>query len=364
MIDPNGDYFVYSIKKNLFLYSIEAEPIVEPIEPTGRGFAAVYLIAIVILLLAGGSIWIWRRREAMRTKITISPAEKKFTVRVINQSGNPVEGASVKIGDKEEKTNDAGEAVFDQLVGEHTIVIRKPLYEVYSKVYVSTGKEETLELQLSSSIHLGEEQRDIIRKNRGKLSRSLQEVSSFDKCLPNYYGSIAERFLAFAEGLPNNPEYFVNIENYGEIISDFISVVSDVCESISDIIVDWKNVQIYRASMGLKPADCSADELEEEFYNGFAELVKSPEDYLKYKIPMAKDMLASLDKKISEKMAEFTILPVTGLWKMSKQLLDKSAQEDRYLSAMRVLTASQLLIYTEGMFSSPIIVERLKRTLV
>jgi len=367
LIGPNGDYFGYATGTKLLLYKIKTEVIIEPPKRRFAESKSIYLAitGVVVVLLGLGLLFRKRRAGAQVELAPETSLEKKFTVKVVNQAGASVVNASVKMGNIEKRTDANGEAAYKGISGEHIILIEKPLYDVRSEVYVAKEGKETIEISIPSSIHLNDKQLDKIGQIRGVLARSLGEVSSFDDCLPNYYTGVAERFIKFIEAVTDNPEFFVNNENnYSRIIDDFIDILFQICEDISNIMVDWKNVQIYRASMGLKTGKSEPVELETGFYDSFVELNLNPEAYLNHATQLVKDTSANLDKKITEKMGELTILPVTGLWKISNELVEKSASTKGYKSAIRVILAIEILKYAEKMFENPSIVERLKRTIV
>ncbi len=366
LIDPKGNYFAYSSVRNLLFYSLKAETIEKP-RPgflERRSFYLLIIATVLVLLIVG-----LRFRKAKvvlpKEEAPSLPVAKRLAVQVFNQTGAPVVDAIVRYGNVEKKTSVAGEATFESIAGEYTIVVEKPLYSTKSEPHVFSGKEETLKVLLASSISLSDGQLEKINRIKIMIDKSLQEVSFYDRCLPDYYHSTASRFVAFVELLPSNPEYFDGRHrDYGTIIDNLIDVIFIVCESISNVMVDWKNVQIYKASTGLKPSECKADELDEEFYRSLVALIKNPSEYLRHGTLTAKNMLVALDKKISGKMGELTILPVTGLWGVAKKLTEDSSLENELHGGIMTLLAIQVLRYADDMFNKPGIVERLKRTIV
>jgi hypothetical protein len=146
------------------------------------------------------------------------------------------------------------------------------------------------------------------------------------------------------EGMFHTPGLFQEDE-----LNEFVEKALRVCKDLSEIMVDWRNIRIYKAASVLEEKTCEAKDLIEKLDD-----LKLPEFH------SVEEKLRKTDMLITNKMEEFTILPVSNLWNISKSLVEMASQESGLKRASSLLFAEILLFYVEEMLNNKEIGERLK----
>lgn len=282
-------------------------------------------------------------------------------IRVINaKSGRAIKGAEVALNNRAEKTGNEGGVIFQNIsTGEHEIAARREGYETKKSVYAV--EKNKIDIPLLPTYKIDDAQLKRLNSIRALTERNLQMISSPDPCLPSYYASIGSKMVDFAEGILTTPEYF-QLNNYGEAAEELIKVTEEVSKNLAEILLDWRNVRLYTASK-LKGDKCAAkDFVDEEMFD---KILENPKHFADARFPIVKERMAILDSLINEKIKELTILPVCGLWGISKRLLDASVSPTtgEIKRGIYIMVADIMLKYVEEMLQNQNILSRLKYTI-
>ncbi len=372
---PSSDLLAYAQGNKIFIYEIP-RPAPPPVTPTPTEKARRYILLLPLVLVV--LVIVYRRRISQmilarqpyrREEVAaeIKPVEEyvELHIRIRNQAGENVPNASVRI-DEIEKISDKGGAVSSRLSpGEYGLTIKKPLYETYERKYTVSQTGATIELNLLSTLRLSTREIDVLNSLKELLSKSFEEVAAHDRCLPNYYLSIGNGVVSFVEALPMNPEHFIaKPDSYEVLLKATLELAEEVCSDLREVITDWRNVEIYKASRDLRTNECKAGEFGYEIAKQLASITSDPEGYSKGNFAYAKNRLIDVDKVLSGKIGELTILPITGLWNISRKLMDDAAVSGGYRGALCIAMALRILKYAEEMMEKPSILDRLKRTII
>jgi hypothetical protein len=188
------------------------------------------------------------------------------------------------------------------------------------------------------------------------LSKAYESVSSYDTCLPNYYKSIGGRIIEFLEMLSYSPE-LIEAGERKEFIDSFVEVGSMTCNGLLDVMTDWRNVKLYQAASELEKTECDAKEVKIEALHA---IFTNPESIGRE----IESRLSTLDNRMMEHMSKLTIIPVSTLWQVSKELLSESSTASGYRKLATLFFANVLTSYTNDMFEKEEIVKRLEFSLL
>ncbi|MDI6654731.1 MAG: hypothetical protein QME59_02455 [Candidatus Hydrothermarchaeota archaeon] len=218
-------------------------------------------------------------------------------------------------------------------------------------------KDRSLDIPLASASKISDAQLKKLNNARALMEKNFQTISSSDLCLPSYYTSIGSKMVDFVEGVFATPEYFGS-SSYEEAAEKLIEVTQEVCKKLTELMLDWRNIRLYKASK-LK-GECTA----KDFTDGgmFKKILEDPKNFTDTKLPAVKERMAVLDSLITEKIKELTILPVSGLWSISRELL-KTSIENELKKAAYIMFADIMLNYVEEMLENQDVVSRLKYTI-
>ncbi|MEE9474759.1 MAG: hypothetical protein V3V36_03720, partial [Candidatus Hydrothermarchaeaceae archaeon] len=116
-------------------------------------------------------------------------------------------------------------------------------------------------------------------------------------------------------------------------------------------------IKLYQAASELEKTECNAKELQVEALHA----VFASHESLRLEI---ESRLSTLDNKMMEHMNKLTIIPVSTLWQVSKELLRESSTASSHRKLAMLFFANVLTRYTNDMFESEEIVKRLKFALL
>jgi hypothetical protein len=270
-----------------------------------------------------------------------------------NKTKRPIKAAKILSGNRVVYTDENGEAVLEDIqFGEHTVTVEKESYQPGQEARVVGEGKNIVEIALIPKVSVTSKTEETLKGITHKLSREYESVSNYDTCLPNYYKSIGERIVEFLKTLSYSPE-FIKAENREELLDSFVEAGSVTCSGLQDVISDWRNVKLYQVASELEKSECGAKEVRVEALHA---LLASPES-LRHQI---ENRLSELDKKMMERMNELTIIPVSTLWQVSKELLRESLTASGYRKLATLFFANVLIDYTGDMLENEEIVKRLK----
>jgi hypothetical protein len=262
----------------------------------------------------------------------------------------------------EKVTNSNGEAVFTNVpAGRHEIRVERELYESKMQIYSATEEPENfLVITRESNVELAPEHAEILKSCGTALQNSFGSISEFDQCIPKYYMGIGENLIRLVESLGYAPEYFKTApDRYREVIDSLTKALEFACGEMSKLMTDWKNIKLYRAAMDLGlEDDCAAPDLNLD--DRIKELIKDPEQFIEANRTSLRSKLVDVDADITGKMETLTMLPVSGLWEISKRLLESAPEKPGVEKAVFIFMADVIVDYAEKMMKNERILERLE----
>jgi len=366
-----------------------------------RGLWSYLLVAIVLILVLAGIVFMHRRsaangsagtvygykykeyihppgktgkktgkpvaKPATKTATRIAPPEPKpvpvqpkvmMKVKVLDSaSRTPVPGAAVQTGSVTRKTDALGEAIFTLDRGGQRTVSVSEIPNLYEGRTVSVDGDNATIL-LSSTVRPDSEQDARLRFVREAFENRYREVSGYDRCIPNFYRSVAQRLIEYVRGM-TAVNFIRGKTGPKEVTDQMISVIESVCTELSDIMVSKRNIDLYaRSAAGNKnSAGCAASPLR---YDPLSDLIASPSGFISATSPKVEQALLEIDREITSRTRDMSVLPITGVWSIAKSLLADQSGDDLE-HAIRILIADTLLMYAKEMYENPEIVERMKQ---
>ena len=286
-------------------------------------------------------------------------AGAEVVVRVINaKTGKPVAGVTVSINDIGDKTDKGGTATLRGILpGEQEIFVEREHYEPGRLVQNIKEGENHFEIRLGPGLVLDERQERRLQDTRKQLLDSFNRASNFDACLPGYIRGVGENIIRFAENISYSPELFTTAAGeYSSIMDTLIEIVEEVCTDICEVMTDWRNIDLYKASVELPKADCDAGDIGTEL--DIVELINEPGRFADMNRASVESKISRVDNIITDRMNELTVIPVSRLWGISRDLLAGDLKGRK--KAFGIVIADILGSYVEDMLEDPVIVERLK----
>ncbi len=373
-LSSQGDYLAYASSKKLYFLDNSGRRIVATpsipryLLPTG---VAVLFLAIVVLLLRRKMRVVVKKEEKPlkieSSEIRISKEKEplreqygKVLVKVVNsRTKKPIPLASVSLRGLVKTTDERGEASFENVpLRRAELSVVKEEYEEQIEVF-DVDIENKIIIEMNPRSILTQEQREEIQRSLEILKGAYEKVSTLDTCIPNYYVSVAERIAKIIEMAGYSPEVFKSEKELEKVLDYLITKFQDICKELSEIMVDWRNIKIYKAAGKLDPSNCMAGEIDEKV-DELQDLDALAGRGLLY----LREEIRSVDKLIISKMDELTVLPVSSLWKISKYLADEASSKEKVEKAINVFLSKIILNYSKDMLENDSIVKRLKFALV
>nr|QNO50539.1 hypothetical protein HGEBJNHG_00012 [Methanosarcinales archaeon ANME-2c ERB4] len=306
-------------------------------------------------------------KTATKTNTRITPPEPKpvpvqpkvmLKVNVLDSaSRTPVPGAAVHTGSATQKTDATGEAIFTLDRGGQRTVSVSSIPNLYEGGTVSADGD-TATILLSSTVRPDQEQDARLRFVREAFENRYREVSGYDRCIPNFYRSVAQRLIEYVRGM--TAVHFIRGKaGPKEVTDQMISVIESVCAELSEIMVSKRNIDLYarsRAGNG-NSSGCNASQIR---YDLLFDLIASPSGFVPATSPKVEQALLEIDREITSRTRDMSVLPITGVWSIAKSLLADQSGDDLE-HAIRILIADTLLMYAKEMYENPEIVKRMKR---
>ena len=279
-------------------------------------------------------------------------------VKVLDSaSRTPVPDVAVQTGSATQKTDASGEAIFTLDRGGQRTVSVSGIPNLYEGRTVSVDGDAATIL-LSSAVRPDQGQDAKLRFIRGAFENRYREVSGYDRCIPNFYRSVAQRLIEYVRGM--TAAHFIRGKAGPEEVTDqMISVIESVCTELSEIMVSKRNIDLYaRSAAGNEnSAGCNASQIR---YEPLSDLIASPSGFVSATSPKVEHALHEIDREITSRTRDMSVLPITGVWSIAKSLLaDRSGDDLEH--AIRILIADTLLRYAKEMYENPEIVKRMKQ---
>lgn len=290
--------------------------------------------------------------------------------------GIPISGVSVSLGETHSTTGNDGKAYFsDAPVGEQKIIVETnpDLYEPMTKeCELEESITNEIEIELKPKSFLNQRQRTELEHIRKALDDAFDNVPGYcDKGVPGYIHNVGLAVLAVIERVSSGAVYFLDSSvPPSEALNQMIEVANNVCREITEVMLSEKNIDLYAAiekspSFASSPLSQFAFDLDKSisiYDDMIRHLISDPEVFSSAGYGETQKKMVAIDEEITVKMRDFTTVPVSGIWRISKQLL-KSADaeiESGLKKAVLIFMADLLLDYARRMFEIPEIMDRLR----
>ncbi len=279
-------------------------------------------------------------------------------VKVLDSvSRTPIPGVVVHAGSATRKTDAAGETIFTLDRGGKRTVSTSDIPNLYEGGTVAVDGDNATIL-LSSIVRPDQEQDARLRVVREAFENRYREVSGYDRCIPNFYRSVAQHLIEYVRGM--TAVNFIR-GNVGpkEVIDQMTSVIESVCTELSEIMISKRNIDLYaRSASGNKNSrGCTSSQIG---YTPISDLIASPSGFLSATSPKVEQTLLEIDREITSRTRDMSVLPITGIWSIAKSLLADQSGDDLE-HAIRILIADTLLGCAKEMYENPGIVKRMKQ---
>jgi len=202
----------------------------------------------------------------------------------------------------------------------------------------------------AAKAQLSDMQRQRLRELRQSVNRSINDLPvGCDLCIPYYLTGICTTAISMVEHADRAES---------EMLDGMIDAVETTSKYIIDLIENGRFVDIC-ISKNMGAFDDSEFAVGvEEYLDQLNALISDPVGFADSL--HVEEELWSLDGKITGKMGELTIIPISGLWKVSKSVFDDASDESGIKRAFLVLIAWFIMGRVREMMENPDIVRRLR----
>ncbi|MEA1905859.1 MAG: HEAT repeat domain-containing protein [Euryarchaeota archaeon] len=213
-----------------------------------------------------------------------------------------------------------------------------------------TDPEEPAKTVVVAKATLTDAQQKRLHELRQSVNQSINDLpAGCDLCIPYYLRGICTTITDMIEHAHRGD---------GDAINEMIDAAGRVCGYITDLVKNGRFIDICISSNMGAFDDAGFVLGIEEYQDGLDALISDPASFVNSS--HVEEELWELDSTITRKMSELTIIPISGLWKVSKNIFDDAADESGIKHAFTILIATIILNRTRGMMENPEIVRRLQ----
>ncbi|MEA1908248.1 MAG: HEAT repeat domain-containing protein [Euryarchaeota archaeon] len=210
--------------------------------------------------------------------------------------------------------------------------------------------EEPVKTVVVAKATLTDAQQKRLHELRQSVNQSINDLpAGCDLCIPYYLRGICTTITDMIEHAHSGD---------GDAIDEMIDAAGRVCSYIADLVENGRFIDICISSNMGAFDDTGFVLGVEEYQDGLDALIRDPVSFVDSS--HVEEELWELDSTITKKMSELTIIPISGLWKVSKNIFDDAADESGIKHAFSILIATIILKRTRGMMENPEIVRRLQ----
>jgi LAS superfamily LD-carboxypeptidase LdcB len=213
-----------------------------------------------------------------------------------------------------------------------------------------TDPEEPAKTVVVTKAKLTDAQQKRLHELRQSANQSMNDLpAGCDLCIPYYLRGICTTITNMIEHAHRGD---------GDAIDEMIDATGRVCGYITDLVENGRFIDICISSNMGAFDDTGFVLGVEEYQDWLDALISDPVGFVDSS--HVEEELWELDSTITRKMSELTIIPISGLWKVSKNIFDDAANESGIKHAFSILIAMIILKRTRGMMENPEIVRRLQ----
>ena len=210
--------------------------------------------------------------------------------------------------------------------------------------------EEPVKTVVVAKATLTDAQQKRLHELRQSVNQSINDLpAGCDLCIPYYLRGICTTITDMIEHAHRGDS---------DAIDEMIDTAGRVCGYIADLVENGRFIDICISSNMGAFDDTGFILGVEEYQDLLDALIRDPVSFVDSS--HVEEELWELDSTITRKMSELTIIPISGLWKVSKNIFDDAADESGIKHAFSILIATIILKRTRGMMENPEIVRRLQ----
>lgn len=260
------------------------------------------------------------------------------------------------LDDPDEKVRDAviqayqviEDTVIDKTEREKEEVEKVEKVEEIKEVEPDVEKPEELIEPVKAS--LSDEQRQRLSELKQSVNQSMNNLpAGCDLCIPYYLTGICDTIIDLIEHA-----YHAS----GEMIDEMIDALEITCKYIVDLIENERIVDICISKKMGAFDDTGFVSGIEEYADQLDALIGDPVGFIDSS--RVEGELWEMDSTITKKMGELMIIPISGLWKVSKSAFDDASDESGVKRAFLILISGFILKRLHEMMENPEIVRRLR----
>ena len=257
----------------------------------------------------------------------------------VSQAYQAVWGAVPAAAEKEVEVEAVKPAETTEALAEETRETEKPPIE----------PEEPAKTVVAKAA-LTDAQQKRIHELRQSVNQSINDLpAGCDLCIPYYLRGICTTITDMIEQAHRGDS---------DAIDEMIDAAGRVCGYIIDLVENGRFIDICISSNMGAFDDTGFVHGFEEYQDRLDALISDPVSFVDSS--HVEEELWELDGTITRKMSELTIIPISGLWKVSKNIFDDAAGESGIKHAFLILIVTIILKRTRGMMENPEIVRRLQ----
>ena len=291
----------------------------------------------------------------------------QIEINVTNSNTNkPINKAIVRLGNRNNETNESGNTKFEDVSkGIYEISVEREFYDkIIKKIDVQESKE-SIQINLIPVSGLRGTQADRLNNTIELVRDKYHEIPPSDSYLPLYYQSIGENIIYFVEKILDMPSLFKDVD-YSKSMDELISATEIICIELGEIMIDWKNVKIYEGNEE-NNVKCIAPAFSE--IKKFEDALIDPAKFVEINNQVIKQRLNSVDEKITERIRDITIMPISGVWRISEKLINVinlgiDDADTNLKNTILLLFSDAILDYVEDMLNNDQILDRLKASII
>tara|TARA_B100000315_G_C14590943_1_gene595718 strand:- start:2025 stop:3173 length:1149 start_codon:yes stop_codon:yes gene_type:complete len=291
----------------------------------------------------------------------------QIEINVTNSNTNkPINKAIVRLGNRNNETNESGNTKFEDVSkGIYEISVEREFYDkIIKKIDVQESKE-SIQINLIPVSGLRGTQADRLNNTIELVRDKYHEIPPSDSYLPLYYQSIGENIIYFVEKILDMPSLFKDVD-YSKSMDELISATEIICIELGEIMIDWKNVKIYEGNEE-NNVKCIAPAFSE--IKKFEDALIDPAKFVEINNQVIKQRLNSVDEKITERIKDITIMPISGVWRISEKLINVinlgiDDVDTNLKNTILLLFSDAILDYVEDMLNNDQILDRLKASII
>jgi|TARA_B100002003_G_scaffold173721_1_gene161585 hypothetical protein len=291
----------------------------------------------------------------------------RIEINVTNSNTNkPINKAIVRLGNRNNETNESGNTKFEDVSkGIYEISVEREFYDkIIKKIDVQESKE-SIQINLIPVSGLRGTQADRLNNTIELVRDKYHEIPPSDSYLPLYYQSIGENIIYFVEKILDMPSLFKDVD-YSKSMDELISATEIICIELGEIMIDWKNVKIYEGNEE-NNVKCIAPAFSE--IKKFEDALIDPAKFVEINNQVIKQRLNSVDEKITERIRDITIMPISGVWRISEKLINVinlgiDDADTNLKNTILLLFSDAILDYVEDMLNNDQILDRLKASII